>query len=208
MRKAVFVSMNGYRSVVVEAEDYDLWLRIAERYQLASLREVVLQYRFHPYQITVRKCKSLVLSTLAAQAAASARRKGDADPLDSIEEVTPTVLAELGVSEKTRQAALARYYLTFMRNMHHAGEDTAAFKLLLETLRSSDWKYADNWVMADLRLLAARLYWNQGQFRRSILSALHAIIMRPKVIGRPARPLLRWFRPSEPEHQMVPDYTS
>ena len=52
MRRDAFVALGGYRVPFVQAEDYDLWLRIAERYQLANLEQVVLRYRFHP-----RKCR-------------------------------------------------------------------------------------------------------------------------------------------------------
>jgi hypothetical protein len=35
-------------------EDLDLWLRLAERYELANLIEPLLPYRIHPRQMTVR----------------------------------------------------------------------------------------------------------------------------------------------------------
>ena len=69
-----------YRSGI--AEDYDLWLRIAERFQVANLEAVVLKYRVHPYQISVRSCRSQALGAIASQVAARARRSGEPDPLD------------------------------------------------------------------------------------------------------------------------------
>ena len=82
---------------MVDAEDHGLWLRIAERFQMANLGAVVLI--LYPGQVTARKCAQVALSGLAARAAALSRRSGRPDPLDSITETTPAVLKELGVSE-------------------------------------------------------------------------------------------------------------
>src|SRR4029077_1113562 len=122
MRREVLVSVGGYRKVVVHAEDYDLWLRIADRFQLANLGAVVLKYRLHPYQICVRACREMALTRRAAQIAAWSRRNGNPDPLDLVEEITPTVLAGLGVSEATQRADLAGGHLMYIRNMSDAGE--------------------------------------------------------------------------------------
>jgi hypothetical protein len=123
MRKDAFVAVGGYRRAVVDAEDYDLWSRIADRFQLANLDAVVLKYRIHPCQVTVRKCRQMAFSNLAARAAAASRRCGKADPLDSIREINPAVLARRGASEAAEQAALAGRYLSSIRSMSSAREN-------------------------------------------------------------------------------------
>ena len=80
MRRDAFVALGGYRVPFVQAEDYDLWLRIAERYQLANLEQVVLRYRFHPSQMSVSRRSQQSLCILAAKAAASSRRTGCPTP--------------------------------------------------------------------------------------------------------------------------------
>ena len=79
MRKAVFTEVGGYRKVFVDAEDFDLWLRVAERWKLANLKQVVLKYRRHPDQVSVKKFKRQALSNLAARAAALSRKNVNAD---------------------------------------------------------------------------------------------------------------------------------
>ena len=192
MRKEAFVSVKGYRKVVVDAEDYDLWLKIADRFQLANLKAVVLKYRRHPYQVSVRSCKQQLLSTFAARAAALSRRNGYPDPLDSVEEITPALLVVLGVSEAEQEITLAWTYLSCGRLMCDAGEYLLALKVI-EMFRSSDWKHAENLVRADFYLLLARLYWHQRKFARSMLTVAHALITRPRMLGRPLKPLLRWL---------------
>jgi cellulose synthase/poly-beta-1,6-N-acetylglucosamine synthase-like glycosyltransferase len=193
MRKEALVSVEGYRKVVVHAEDYDLWLRIADQYQLANLEAVVLKYRRHSCQVSVRRYRQQALSSLAARAAALSRRNGKPDPLDSVGEITPALLTGLGVSEATQQSTLGRSYVTCLRSMCDAGEYPEALTVI-DTLRRSDWKHFGSPVIADFHVAAARLYWRQRRFARSILSAGHALITRPIMLGRPLKPLLRRLR--------------
>ncbi len=191
IQKDILVSVGGYRKLLVDAEDYDLWLRIAERSQLANLKAVVLKYRRHPRQVSVRMFRQQALSNLVARMSALSRRDGIRDPLDSIVEITPAVLAELGVSETRQQAVVAQGYLNCIRSMIDAGEYSIASNVVSEMLRSIDWKHAKKNVIADFRLLVARLYWCQRRYVRSLLTAGHAVITRPIILARPLKPVLR-----------------
>jgi len=193
MRKEVLVSVAGYRKAAVDAEDYDLWLRIADHFQLANLEAVVLKYRVHPWQLSVRKCRQQALSMLAARAAASSRRDGNPDPLESVGETTPAVLASLGVTESAQQVILARECLRWITILCRASEYSAALNMVTDVFRSSDWKGAERRVISELRILAARLYWHDRRFVRSALNAGHAVMKRPIILGRPLKPFLRWW---------------
>src|SRR5208283_551533 len=74
MRRESFTQVGGYRRVFPHAEDYDLFLRISEHFQCANLKEVVVQYRIHPHQLSLRTRRQQTIAKLAAQTAASARR--------------------------------------------------------------------------------------------------------------------------------------
>jgi glycosyltransferase involved in cell wall biosynthesis len=191
MRKKVLAAVKGYRATMVDAEDYDLWLRIADRWQLANLETVVLKYRVHPNQVSVRKCRQQALSNLAARIAASYRRKGQADPFDSGIDISATTLARFGVSESKQQTTVVRGSLSSIRSMCEAGEYAAANAEINEVLRTSDLRLIDGPEIADLRLLAARVQWHRKEVARSILSVGQAVLARPKILGRPIKPLLR-----------------
>jgi hypothetical protein len=191
MRTEAFVLVGGYRAAFAQAEDYDLWLRISEHFEMANLKQVVLKYRVHPHQVSVRKRKQQTLCILAAQASAASRRNGQPDPLDSVEAVTPAVLVGLGVSEAQQQPALATEYRGWIQTMCAAGEWSAALNAAIEMLRSSDWKYVERRTLADMRLETAHLYWKNNRHFRSIITAGHAVITRPMVAGRPLKSLLR-----------------
>ena len=128
IRRDAFVALGGYRAPFAQAEDYDLWLRIAERYQLANLEQVVLRYRFHPSQVSVSKRSQQSLCALAAKVAATSRRNGLPDPLNSVAEITPELLAGLGATRTMQQRQLASDLRDWVRNLCNAGEDSAALQ--------------------------------------------------------------------------------
>ena len=191
MRKAAFARVGGYRNVV-DAEDYDLWLRMAELFQLANLSEVLLKYRLHPGQVSVAKCRKQALGAAAARAAAMARREGKPDPLQSAGEITSVALARLGVSEAIQHTTLARGYLSSIRSMSDASEFVPALEIF-ETLPFSELRQAERWTIADLRLCGARLYWRKRKLARCTINAINAILARPIILGRLFKPLLRRF---------------
>lgn len=195
MRKNAFIAAKGYRPIL-DAEDWDLWLRIAEQFELANLEAVLLKYRLHAHQITARKCKQQALSGLAACAAAHTRMTGARDPLDSGIPITPDLLTALGVSTATQEAAVAREYLRAVRNMYEAAEYSTARATLGEALRSLNSRFAENWVLADMRVLAACLDWQQKSFAKSLVAVSAAVMTRPKILGRPIKSLLGRLRPA------------
>lgn len=190
LRREIFVWAGGYRRVVVDAEDYDLWLRIADHFQLANLEVVVLRYRIHPHQVSMRKKAQQTLCILAAQVAASSRRNGIPDPLNGVEEITPVVLAGWGMTEARQQSELAADCANWIRNMTSAGEYSAALKAAIDLLHS-DLRYVEKWQIAVLHLTVAQLYWKQKRFAKSFLAAIHAVVVRPAVAGHPLKLLLR-----------------
>ena len=84
MRADLVCELGGYRAAFRAAEDYDLWLRMAETGGIAILPEFLVQYRRHASNLTrtdaVRQCFSVRL----AQRSADARQSGVADPADGL----------------------------------------------------------------------------------------------------------------------------
>jgi len=193
MLREAFVRVGGYRGPFAPSEDYDLWLRISERFQLANLERTVLKYRIHPNQVSVRKMAQQSLGALAAQLAASSRRDGLPDPLTSVEEITPNSLAVLGVSRAEQQSYLASYAMHWIRSFCMAREYSAALNVAREILRS-DVEQVERWQVANLWLVAARLSWKQRRFAEACLSAARAVATRPIILGRPIKPLLQSAR--------------
>jgi hypothetical protein len=191
MRTEAFLSIGGYRKIVVEAEDHDLWLRMGDKFKLANLARVVLRYRVHSDQVSVRKCKQQTLSGLAAQVAFLARRNGESDPLDEVNEITPALLVELGVSETQQNTMVAQKYLWRAVKYSRSNDERIA-----ETLKEIDAILADvkhtakSWAIADLHLLRAKLYWRQSRWLKTMAICAHALWTWPVMVARPLKPLL------------------
>jgi hypothetical protein len=79
-RTAVAQKAGCYRPAFEGAEDYDLWLRMAETAGIAILPEYLLQYRAHPASVTVRARLRQMFSARLAQWAAQHQRSHLQDP--------------------------------------------------------------------------------------------------------------------------------
>jgi hypothetical protein len=84
MRKDAVIAVGGYRPAYQYAEDYDLWLRMAERYALANLPDRLLYYRQHAAKLSVAYAAEQGLATRIAQFAARCRRAGKPDPTEGL----------------------------------------------------------------------------------------------------------------------------
>ena len=82
-RREALQSMGGYRADLTYAEDFDLWLRMAERFQLANLPDVTLFYRSHPQSISNARQMEQQLAHSLALLSAQRRRRGLSDPIES-----------------------------------------------------------------------------------------------------------------------------
>jgi hypothetical protein len=185
LRRSVFLSVGGYRNLKL-AEDYDLWLRIAEQSQVANLKEVILKYRVHPGQVSVTSCHEQAVSTWMARAAASLRKSGKPDPFVKGQAITQALLEELNITEAMVQTTVARGYLSTIRNMCRIGEYAASLNAL-KVLHSDEFKMAEKWVIADSYLWKARACWGKKRPAAAMGSYLHALVIRPAVLVRPIR---------------------
>ena len=179
---------------VRHAEDYDLWLRLAERHQLANLPEVVLRYRVHPGQVSHLALEQQVLSALAAQAAARRRRAGLDEGLRRRRgESAGLDLAALGITEDAvRQCARRRRASIgplISRDLDQPEPRppppwprTPDFATSAEVRRRT---------LARYHALLARRRWSRGQLARSLASALRAVHARPALLGHLGRRLIR-----------------
>lgn len=194
IRKEAFALAGGYRGAFAPAEDYDLWLRISEHFEMANLEQVILKYRIHPHQVSVRKHKQQNLSTLAALASATSRRNGNPDPWNAVAKITPELLIELGISEAAQQSSFATGYMGWIKIMSAAGEWSTALHTGIEMLKSSDWKFLEKQTRADMYLKVAALYWKNNRFLMSAITLGQAVKTQPMATGRRLKPFLHRLR--------------
>ncbi len=196
-RKEAFLSVGGYRRFF-PAEDYDLWLRIAERWRLANLEAVVVKYRIHSEQASCQKRRQEALCTIAARAFASLRRNGSPEPAISVERITPEELVRLGVSTAMQQRDLIADYAHWIGCMSRASQDDAVLRFVGELIDLSRSGPVDRIVLSNAMLSAARSHYRRGRPVQALAYVGRAVVTRPLIAGRPLkRALNSLFRISQ-----------
>ena len=84
MRTDVVRGAGGYRAAFAHCEDYDLWLRLAERTLLANLPEPLLLYRRSAGQVSNRHVLTQHFGSEVARLARRERQAGRPDPIDGL----------------------------------------------------------------------------------------------------------------------------
>ena len=84
MRTALVRRIGGYRAAFKAAEDYDLWLRLAEAGGVANLADYLTQYRRHDSNLSQRDAIRQSFSVRLAQRSAAGRRSAAGDPARSL----------------------------------------------------------------------------------------------------------------------------
>lgn len=182
MRREIVLALGGCRQQVLDAMDYDFFLRALELCQIANLDELLLRYRVHAQQLSVRKIKSQVTSALAARAAAALRRSGRPDPLCSVTGVSLPLLESLGVGrEQFRQTLLG--HRNFWVNVLKHSDPDAALNLIEDILQPDEFGPPDRSSRVNASLVAAGIYYRRGIRVKAVRSAARAFLLKPSVAG-------------------------
>jgi glycosyltransferase involved in cell wall biosynthesis len=198
-RRDAFIKVGGYRELY-PTEDYDLWLRISERYMCANLHEIVLNYRIHSNQASVRRRKEQILRSLAARASAGLRRENKSDPLNSGRNLTPELLVEMGVSVEQQQAAIIEGYAFWVKQLFALEEYATVGPVASELMREFKGRDAERASVADALLLASKAEWHQRRMLSSLAFLCHATRLNPRMLARPLRGFLGRGRRSAPRN--------
>lgn len=100
-RRALLEELGGYREAAYPSEDYDLWLRAAERTGIANLAVPLLRYRVHGASISGRRGHSPSGKAEEAAAAAQGRALGRAVAVETVRLIRqPRVLREGGYTRE------------------------------------------------------------------------------------------------------------
>lgn len=186
MRKEAVLTAGGYRKALLDVDDYDLWLRISERSRVANLEDIILRYRMHADQVSVRKMGHQAECLFAARAAAERRQRGEADPLSNVDRITPELLASLGVTEAEIQRYLAGLYEAWIGILGESNGETT-LQVTEEVLWRCDAEFVGRGFVANGWLRAAGIHYREGRQLRALLCAGRAVLVRPMVAGRPVK---------------------
>jgi hypothetical protein len=186
MKRDIVLTSGGYRKALLDADDYDLWLRMSERTQLANLEQPILRYRVHSKQSSIANSSHQALCVLAARTASAMRKLGKPDPLTGIHRVTPELLIRLGVTKSEIQDSLLANHSGWQEVIGE-NDPEMALTLIEGLLRIGSGGFLERRVVADLWLKAADIHYAQNRPWRALFCAGRGLSARPIVAGRPLK---------------------
>lgn len=178
LRKEAFARAGGYRPVFGDADDVDLWLRIAEKHQLANLPQTVVRYRMHPDQASIRGLELQTLCVVAARAAARARRAGQPDPFTDADRISEPVLLKLGVKPAEIGTELVRMATWLARTMGRAGYPDAEEKLFTQAGEWARSRSGSKSLVAYVYRERARRNAEQGHWLQARFNNAQALVVQ------------------------------
>jgi glycosyltransferase involved in cell wall biosynthesis len=188
LRKDMLAAVGGYREAYRQAQDYDLWLRLAERYELANLADPLLYYRVYADQVSVRHLEQQIVSVVGARAAARERAATGRDPTPARGYITAGLLREWGVPDATVAKAMGEGFHYAAYVMQQAGCQREAIEVLREGRRlSKGVKSGLEAQLAGACWQQARIDYQAGRFWAAVSWSLQAWQAQPM-------PPLRLFR--------------
>lgn len=187
MKKDIALASGGYRAALLDADDYDLFLRMAERSKLANLQESVLQYRIHAGQVSVRNLKHQTFCVVAARHAASVRRSGGTDPLSNVAEISAELLRSFGVTAKDINDSLSGAYGYWIETLGQ-GDPEGSLRMIQGLLELGESGYVERQVIANALWRAGGIHLRRGRPIRASLAIAHAALVNPDVAKR----LIKW----------------
>lgn len=106
--------LGGYRENFVAALDVDFWLRLADKYAIGCLPDILQYYRQHPHSISRTRTTTQACNHVLAMIASEKRRNGEADPIEGKELNLAFMLSLL---EAGTQSALLWFNLLSLRDI-------------------------------------------------------------------------------------------
>jgi FkbM family methyltransferase len=181
LRKNIVLASGGYRSTLEPSEDYDLWLKMSECSRMANLHNVIVRYRLHANQLSVRKVERQTLCNLAISAAVEKRRSGRSDPLADIQEITPQAVQSLGVTPQKIHTAFVEAYGAWSSQLRDINSE-AALELIEKLTQLSHSGPVEPRLLADAWLAAARIHYKQKQPARALVFAGRTLLLKPSAL--------------------------
>jgi len=162
MRRAAVLSVGGYRQAYRFAEDYDLWLRMAERYRLANLPDRLLLYRQHASKQSSTYAVEQRFATRMALAAARCRRAGKPDPTDGLTTFTWQDMDRFGLSPREQATLLLESAEALLATDPAMAKPNAA-RQAVELVALADVAAADDARLVRAMVILSRGFVSRGQ---------------------------------------------
>lgn len=178
-RREAVAAIGGYRRVLQPAEDYDLWLRLLDRFELANLDDVVLRYRVHTRQVSQAQLSRQILASAAARELSRRRRAGEIDDLPPDFEPTTAALTAWGIADRAINEEILAGYIGCCMTYYQTGrlaEAGQVEQVLSEWAKETRLR---RYAAGRLLIEKAAWQWQQRRYIRCGVSLLTGILTHP-----------------------------
>ncbi len=154
VRRVALTAVGGYRETFRLAQDYDLWLRLAEHGMLANLPDTLYTMRFSVKMASVaRNSEQAAYAALARQLAGERERFGS-ERTDAVEAASAIVARFESMGPLRRRMELARNLVSWAERLQWWGEPSARYAWTVWTYALTAWPLSSRvWKFAARQLL-------------------------------------------------------
>lgn len=179
MRAEAYFAVGGYRAFFTPAEDYDLWLRLSERWRVANHPEQLVDYRVHRKQVTAQRTdlagRAVVLARSAALLRAAGEDEGDLDQPGADQRL----LERAGLTEADQARQQFEFVLWFARLNARAGYPDQAAPLWSRAEELARTMVPSRPARSRVIREQARVAYEQGLRRKRVVLRLRAALLDP-----------------------------
>jgi len=193
LRPEAYKAVGGYRVEPFSAEDYDLWLRMSEKFQLANLQDVLLKYRIHGEQVSSTRREKQIVTILGIRAAARLRKAGYSDPISGIDAIDENRIRQWGVTETEYIRFHVEDDLFYSSLLFDSGHHDAAREVISDSLARSPLQYLEPEKVARLCKEFIHLHTLEDLPFENLALLLKMSIKKPRLMKEVIRCFPRWL---------------
>ncbi len=132
-KKQCIKDVGKYRDEFVKAQDYDLWLRISDKYEISNLPDILYKRRIERKSISIsNKYEQEMYAEIAIECALS-RARGEMEPLYKLNNIIQNKQKNTFISERK---ANSQYYFNQGRRLYKERKFNQSRYLFLKSLYS------------------------------------------------------------------------
>jgi glycosyltransferase involved in cell wall biosynthesis len=178
MRKAILDEAGGYNQLYNHGEDYELWLRLSEKYQMANLPEIYLLYRQHPHKVSFQYSRDQTIATFIALLASKARRQGKEDPTKHLTKITTDSLDLFPLTQQEKSRMMFQTF-EFTLNAHIFNRDEEPVLEVIKQAREMVKGKQHHRFLSLILQKAALYYFIQRQYKKLLQLVAEAFVLSP-----------------------------
>lgn len=147
-RRGCIEAVGGYREEFPASQDYDLWLRIAEKYHVANIESPLYRWRINPKSVSVQRLSVQMEGMYLAQELARERRTTGKDRLEHLEssEVKRELASRFSAARHGKRRVLAQNRYCWAKNLFEWGDYESSKRLAMDSLALFPFRY-QGWLL-------------------------------------------------------------